>query len=73
VPPSRVLVSCCQARPVPSARQPSTTATTQQTAPIAGAGVLGLDYLGAGPDAERRLRSGAWRYPSDGRQTAQPV
>jgi hypothetical protein len=100
---SRVVVSCRQARPVPSARQPSTTASVPSaltltsgstgatavardllerlaeevtvmaltamarlnlTGPgalgapvILGGGLLGLDCLGAAPDAEYRLRA----------------
>jgi len=46
-----------------AAAAPGAVPTVADIPPIAGAALLGLDYLGAGPDAERRLRSGSFRPP----------
>jgi len=42
-----------------AASVPGSDVRIVDTAPVTGAALLGLDYLGAGPAAERRLRSGA--------------
>jgi hypothetical protein len=40
-----------------TAAAPQATVTVVAVPPVAGAGLLGLDHVGAGADAERRLRA----------------
>jgi hypothetical protein len=51
-----------------AAGAPRATVSIVDVPPIAGAALLGLDRVGAGPDAEQRLR-GAYATPDQARGT----